>query len=165
MAECINDHRKSPSCPFCHLLTRLLLSRSSICPYFCSAMMELRQLLYPLVFLLAYGSHAHSEANPGPSLCTNNDRIEQERIAVFIDDADLSDQFEEAFPYILEENSTESNDDDSSNNSGFDQAENSTGDWNLFLPHLFVQSRLPFSTLLPRGAALPLYLLNQVFRL
>ncbi|MBL7780090.1 MAG: hypothetical protein JNM22_02660, partial [Saprospiraceae bacterium] len=119
----------------------------------------------PLVFLLAYGSHARLEANPGSSLCTNNDRIEQEDIAVFIDNADLSDQFEEAFPYILEENSSESNDDDSSNNNEFDQAENATGDWNLFLPHLFVQSRLPFSTMLPCGAALPLYLLHQVFRI
>ncbi|MCA0235291.1 MAG: hypothetical protein LCH81_02800 [Bacteroidetes bacterium] len=127
-------------------------------------MMELRQLLYPLVFLLAYGSHAHSEANQGLSLCTNNDRIEQRGIAVFIEDADLSDQFEEDFPYILEENSTESNDDDS-NNSGFDEAEQSSGEPTLcFLPPI-TQVRLPFSTLLPRGAALPLYLFNQVFRL
>lgn len=127
-------------------------------------MMELRQLLYPLVFLLAYGSHAHSEANQGLSLCTNNERIEQRGFAVFIEDADLSDQFEEDIPYILEENSTESNDDDN-NNGGFDEAENASGEWVVYLPHPFKQAGLPFSTLPVRGAALPLYLFNQVFRI
>lgn len=129
-------------------------------------MTGIRHLLYPFIFLLAYGNLAHSAANHSPTLCSIDDHIKQQIVAAFIEDTDLSDQFDEELPYILEENSSSNNDDDSSsNNDDFEQESNDVSEWHSRLHIAHLDRHLAFAGQPLRHNTAPLYLLNRVFRI
>lgn len=123
--------------------------------------MVARILLYPFVLLLVYGNILYSESNHSPTFCVLVDHIEQQGYPVFIGQAKTPAFLEGVFQVIVEENSTDSQDD------GNDASETSDTDKGLFY-----QLRSPVSapTLLichsaPAGPPAPLYLLNRVFRI
>ena len=124
--------------------------------------MVARFLLYPLVLLLAYGNLLYSESSHSPTYGSFVDRIERTGAVVF-DNTRTADLLEEAFQVIVEENSTENNDNDDSNDTAGAPAPQPS----LFQPcsTLSAECIAPATDLIPAGKALPLYLLHRVFRI
>lgn len=125
--------------------------------------MALRLILYPLVFVLVYGSGFYSISNHSPTFCSFGERIGRDNF-VFIDSDNVIDFIEKAFPYIIVENSTESNDDDSNGDKVLDPGSGLPSGWSLpFANSLRITRTAP--DLLWSGRQVPLYLLNRVFRI
>lgn len=125
--------------------------------------MALRFILYSLVFVLGYGNSCYSGSNHSPTSCSFGERIGRDYF-VFIDSDNVIDFIEKAFPYIIEENSTESNDDDSDGGKVLDPGASLTSGWSLpFTNFLHATRTIPYLSWTCRQV--PLYLLNRVFRI
>lgn len=125
--------------------------------------MVARLILYLFVFWLSGGNSHSPVLSHAVASCDSNRHLSQECCA-FIDSENLLDQVEKAFPYILEEDSSQNNDDHNDDKKVLDR-DSAPCCRAMTLARVCVQAVL-IAPLLPyAGKANPLYLLHRIFRI
>lgn len=126
--------------------------------------MTLKYLLYSLLFLTGVGNSLHSTPVDGPAPRVCDGGLGSDGRA-WIDKAGIFDLFDEYFPLIVEEDSSEGNDDESNDGPFFDADTTTPG---FITTHTVVSpllSQAPPRALFCGVHDDPLYLLHQVFRI